>query len=101
VIERLGSCDTIAYPFGEWTPAVAAAAADCGYRFAFTLPTTSGQRDAGPLTIPRINVDYRDEGARFEVKLSRTGRRVFLSPRVHALRGSAKRARRRRARSAQ
>jgi peptidoglycan/xylan/chitin deacetylase (PgdA/CDA1 family) len=102
VIERLGSCDTIAYPFGEWTPAVAAAAADCGYRFAFTLPTTRGQRHADRLTIPRINVDYRDEGARFEVKLSRTGRRVFLSPRVHALRGSAKRARaRRRAASAQ
>ena len=37
----LGGCDTLAYPFGEWSPAVAAAAAECGYRFAFTLPTVT------------------------------------------------------------
>jgi peptidoglycan/xylan/chitin deacetylase (PgdA/CDA1 family) len=101
LVERLGSCDTLAYPFGAWTPAVAAAAADCGYRFAFTLPTKEGQRRATPLTIPRINVDYRDDGPRFATKrfatkLSRAGRHVYLSPRVHALRGWAKRARARR-----
>jgi peptidoglycan/xylan/chitin deacetylase (PgdA/CDA1 family) len=96
VIERLGSCDTLAYPFGEWTPEVAAAAGECGYRFAFSLPTTVGQRHGDPLAIPRINVDYRDEGRRFAVKLSGAGRQVYLSPRVHALRGSAKRARARR-----
>ena len=84
--ERLGSCDTLAYPFGEWSPEVAAAAAECGYRFAFTLPTVSGQRWATPLSIPRVNVDYRDEGRRFAAKLSPWGRRAFLSSAVGALR---------------
>jgi peptidoglycan/xylan/chitin deacetylase (PgdA/CDA1 family) len=84
--ERLGSCDTLAYPFGEWSPRVAAAAAECGYRFAFSLPSRSGQRDATPLSIPRVNVDYRDDGRRFAAKLSPLGRRVFLSTAVGALR---------------
>lgn len=90
VRERLGSCDTLAYPFGEWSPAVAAAAAECGYRFAFTLPTTTGQRTATPLTIPRVNVDYRDRGLRLATKLSPLGRRVHLSS---AVRGGWKRLR--------
>jgi peptidoglycan/xylan/chitin deacetylase (PgdA/CDA1 family) len=84
--ERLGSCDTLAYPFGEWSEEVAAAAAECGYRFAFTLPTVSGQRRATPLSIPRVNVDYRDEERRFEAKVSPLGRRVLLSSAVGALR---------------
>jgi peptidoglycan/xylan/chitin deacetylase (PgdA/CDA1 family) len=84
--ERLGSCDTLAYPFGEWSERVAAAAADCGYRFAFTLPTTSGQRGATPLSIPRVNVDYRDEERRFAIKLSRAGRGLLLSSAIGALR---------------
>lgn len=84
--ERLGSCDTLAYPFGEWSEPVAAAAADCGYRFAFTLPTVTGQRAATPLSIPRVNIDYRDDERRFTLKLSRSGRRVLLSSVVGALR---------------
>lgn len=84
--QRLGSCDTLAYPFGEWSPAVAAAAAECGYRFAFTLPTVSGQRVATSLSIPRVNVDYRDGGRRFAAKLSPWGRRLLLSSAVAALR---------------
>jgi peptidoglycan/xylan/chitin deacetylase (PgdA/CDA1 family) len=86
IAERLGSCDTLAYPFGEWSPEVAAAAADCGYRFAFTLPTVSGQRQATPLSIPRVNVDFRDDDRRFAAKLSPWGRRVLLSAAVGALR---------------
>jgi len=85
--ERLGGCDTLAYPFGEWSPEVAAAAAECGYRFAFTLPTTAGQRKAAPLSIPRVNVDFRDDERRFAAKLSPWGRRVLLSSAVGALRG--------------
>lgn len=84
--ERLGSCDTIAYPFGEWNAEVAAAAAECGYRFAFTLPTVSGQRRATPLSIPRINIDYRDDERRFAAKLSPWGRRILLSSAVGAIR---------------
>jgi len=84
--QRLGSCDTLAYPFGECSPQVAAAAAECGYRYAFTLPTVSGQRRATPLTIPRVNVDYRDDERRFAAKLSPWGRRLLLSSAVGALR---------------
>jgi peptidoglycan/xylan/chitin deacetylase (PgdA/CDA1 family) len=92
--ERLGACDTLAYPFGEWGAEVAAAAAECGYRYAFTLPTVSGQYRATPLSIPRVNVDYRDDERRFRLKLSSLGRRVLLSSAVGAIR------RRRRARAA-
>jgi peptidoglycan/xylan/chitin deacetylase (PgdA/CDA1 family) len=84
--QRLGTCDTLAYPFGEWSDRVAAAAADCGYRYAFSLPTKTGQRHATPLSIPRINVDYRDNERRFEVKLSRLGKHLILSPTVAAAR---------------
>lgn len=93
--ERLGGCDTLAYPFGEWSPRVAAAAADCGYSFAFTLPTNTGQRHATPLSIPRINVDYRDGGFRFAVKLSTWGRRLYLSAPARRVSRPGRRARRR------
>lgn len=85
--ERLGRCDTIAYPFGECSPLVEAAARDCGYTYAFTLPTHTGQRNATPLTIPRLNVDYRDSGRRFALKISRFGRAAILSPARNRLRG--------------
>jgi peptidoglycan/xylan/chitin deacetylase (PgdA/CDA1 family) len=83
---RLGACDTLAYPFGEWSDGVAAAAADCGYRYAFSLPTRTGQRRATMHSIPRINVDYRDRERRFEAKLSAPGKRVILSPALATLR---------------
>lgn len=91
IAERLGSCDTVAYPFGEWSPRVAAAARDCGYRFAFTLPVKTGQRAATGFTIPRINVDYRDRGPRLAAKLSPLGRRVYLSTALGSLRTLSRR----------
>jgi len=90
VTERLGSCDTLAYPFGEWSPRVAVAAAECGYRFAFSLPTSHGQRDAGPHSIPRVNIDYRDSGRRLDGKLSSLGRRLYLSEALKAARRGVK-----------
>jgi peptidoglycan/xylan/chitin deacetylase (PgdA/CDA1 family) len=86
IVARLGACDTLAYPFGEWSDRVAAAAADCGYSYAFSLPTRSGQRRASAHSIPRINVDFRDGERRFEAKLSTVGRRVILSPAIAAAR---------------
>lgn len=80
--ERLGRCETIAYPFGEWSPEVAAATRECGYRYAFTLPGRHGQWRAGPHSIPRLNVDYRDEPDRFARKLTPLGKEAFLSPAV-------------------
>jgi peptidoglycan/xylan/chitin deacetylase (PgdA/CDA1 family) len=93
ISERLGSCDTLAYPFGEWSPEVAAAARECGYRFAFSLPTKVGQRAAGVHSIPRINVDYRDGGRRFGAKLSGPAKRLLLSPEVAAIRRTVRRRR--------
>jgi peptidoglycan/xylan/chitin deacetylase (PgdA/CDA1 family) len=77
---RTGRCDSLAYPFGLWSPRVAGAAADAGYSFAFTLPF-GGQPDAGPLCIPRIAVDHRDDERRFRLKL-RPAYRAFLLSRL-------------------
>jgi peptidoglycan/xylan/chitin deacetylase (PgdA/CDA1 family) len=82
IAERVGSCETLAYPFGDWDARVAQAAADCGYKLAFTQPTKTGQRLATPLSIPRVNIDYRDEARRLDLKLSAAGRRLLLSPRL-------------------
>ena len=75
---RLGRCDVLAYPFGEWNRRVAAAAAEAGYSYALSLPAGS-PGEASNLAIPRINVDYRDRAPRFAAKLSPLGRRVYLS----------------------
>lgn len=82
---RLGGCEAIAYPFGLWTPRVARAAAGAGYTYGFTLPY-GAQRDADALTIPRINVDHRDDERRFGQKLSPLYRRLMLSPLKPAVR---------------
>jgi peptidoglycan/xylan/chitin deacetylase (PgdA/CDA1 family) len=79
---RLGSCPTLAYPFGEWSGEVATAARECGYSFAFTLPTKTGQWRASAWSIPRINIDLRDQGPRLAAKLSPLGRRVYLATTV-------------------
>ena len=79
IIERLGQCDSIAYPFGVWTERVAEAAADAGYSYGFTLPDGS-QLSADRLTIPRISVDHRDDEARFRRKLGAAYRALSLSP---------------------
>lgn len=90
IASRLGNCNTLAYPFGEWSQEVATAAAECGYRFAFTLPTKTGQRAAAPLSIPRVNIDYRDDGRRFDAKVSAAGRKAYLSPALARARVAAK-----------
>jgi peptidoglycan/xylan/chitin deacetylase (PgdA/CDA1 family) len=82
---RLGRCDVLAYPFGEWDDRAATAAADAGYSYAFSLPS-AGQRHASPLSIPRINIDQRDRGPRFAAKLSPLGRRAYLSSVVGTVR---------------
>jgi peptidoglycan/xylan/chitin deacetylase (PgdA/CDA1 family) len=89
IVERLGSCSVLAYPFGDWDARVAAAARDCGYEFAFTQPTRCGQQHATPLSIPRVNIDYRDSGPRLDLKLSALGRRLLLSRRVTGMRRRA------------
>lgn len=79
MIERLGSCDAVAYPFGEWSPRVSRAAAGAGYAHGFALPHDA-QRGADRLTIPRISVDHRDDERRFRLKLTPAYRAFLLSP---------------------
>jgi peptidoglycan/xylan/chitin deacetylase (PgdA/CDA1 family) len=87
---RLGRCDVLAYPFGEWDERVAAAASDAGYSYAFSLPSGS-ERGRTSLAIPRINVDQRDTGLRFRLKLSGWGRRAYLSRAVAGVRSRRRR----------
>lgn len=93
LIDRLGSCESLAYPFGDWSPAVASAAAAAGYAFAFSLPA-GAQLRGGRLCIPRVPIDHRDDERRLRVKLSVTGRHALLSPARSAV-GAAARMRRR------
>lgn len=93
LVERwLGGCATVAYPFGEWDARVASAARAAGYEFAFSLPQ-GPQAQVGPHCIPRLNVDRRDQGARFAFKLSSLGRRFLLSEGAERVRGLRDRAR--------
>jgi peptidoglycan/xylan/chitin deacetylase (PgdA/CDA1 family) len=77
--ERLGSCDLLAYPFGDWDERVARAAATAGYSFAFSLPF-GDQLRATPFSIPRVMVDDRDASWRFRAKLTTAGRAALFSP---------------------
>ena len=79
ISERIGDCRTLAYPFGDWSPSVAAAAAQTGYEFAFTMPSV-GQWRASQWSIPRIPVDHRDHERRFGLKLAAPTRSLLLSP---------------------
>lgn len=85
VQERLGSCDTVAFPFGDWSPSVVSAARECGYSFAFIV-APQGVRSASALAIPRLPVDYRDDERRLRAKLTVAGRFVYFSPLLPAVR---------------
>jgi peptidoglycan/xylan/chitin deacetylase (PgdA/CDA1 family) len=87
--ERLGRCDSLAYPFNAWDERVARAAASAGYRYAFAgRRGAAGQpesmshlrRPPTRMSIPRVSIDDRDTPVRFAAKLSGTGRRLLQSP---------------------
>jgi glycosyltransferase involved in cell wall biosynthesis/peptidoglycan/xylan/chitin deacetylase (PgdA/CDA1 family) len=90
IAERFGSCETLSYPFGEWDERVARAVRAAGYKFAFTLPF-GAQGKAGPLSIPRVSVDHRDQAWRLTAKLSPAGRSLLLSPLKPAVRSLLRR----------
>jgi peptidoglycan/xylan/chitin deacetylase (PgdA/CDA1 family) len=79
IIDRFGRCDTLAYPFGEWSRRVARAAAATGYSFAFSLPFEH-QLTASCMSVPRVTIDQRDGPRRFAFKISPMGRRLLFSP---------------------
>jgi peptidoglycan/xylan/chitin deacetylase (PgdA/CDA1 family) len=66
--ERLGSCETLAYPYGRADERAAAAAARAGYVAAFTLG--HAHRPDEPLRRPRLGLRAADRGLRLRVRLS-------------------------------
>jgi peptidoglycan/xylan/chitin deacetylase (PgdA/CDA1 family) len=78
IAERLGVCDVMAYPYGEWDLRVALAAANAGYRYAFSLPPAPRPLTTA-MSIPRINVDHRDTTQSFALKLQPGVRALICS----------------------
>jgi peptidoglycan/xylan/chitin deacetylase (PgdA/CDA1 family) len=66
--KRLGSCETLAYPYGRADERTAAAAARTGYVAAFTLGRA--HRPDEPLRRPRLGLRAVDRGLRLRVRLS-------------------------------
>lgn len=66
VTERIGSCETIAYPYGAVDERVARASAAAGYLAACTLPIS--MRTDEPQLRPRVGLYSNDVGARFWLK---------------------------------
>jgi peptidoglycan/xylan/chitin deacetylase (PgdA/CDA1 family) len=85
IADRLGRCETVSYPFGEWDGRVARAAAAAGYSFAFSLPYEA-QATASCMAIPRVTIDHRDRNSRYALKLTPIGRLLFFSPARAAVR---------------
>ena len=54
ILERLGTCESIAYPYGDYDERVASAAGAAGYRAAGTL--TGLPHAASPLSWPRVGI---------------------------------------------
>lgn len=66
--ERLGSCTSLAYPYGQATERTAAQAAAVGYATACTL--TFSQRRDSPLLRPRIGLVRGDSARRAALKVN-------------------------------
>lgn len=71
---ELGSCTSIAYPYGDVDDRVVAAARDAGYAAAAALPARPHAAEA--LRWPRVGVYRRDEEWRFAAKAARPVRVV-------------------------
>ncbi len=87
IIDRLGRCDTLAYPYGRADARVAAAAAAAGYLAACTA--TRAQLVDEPQRRPRVELVERDVALRLRVKLSPlslASRRSSLGRAAHHLR---------------
>jgi peptidoglycan/xylan/chitin deacetylase (PgdA/CDA1 family) len=84
VADRLGACDTVAYPYGIADARVAAAAERAGYTAACTL--TGAHIADGPFLRPRIGMRSADAGMRLRAKLSPFGVSLRRGPVAHTVR---------------
>ena len=87
----LGECVTLAYPYGDVSPAVAAAARSAGYLAAATLDASLKPVD--PLLWPRVGVYHGDRRWRFRLKAAPTVRRLGAGRLRHPLRATRARSR--------
>lgn len=69
--ERLNvDVDAVAYPNGDCSPSVAAAARQAGYKLGFTTVARHARRDDDPLQLPRILVGRSDQPSVLGSRLS-------------------------------
>ena len=89
IVERLGSCESIAYPYGQADRRVALAAERAGYRAAVMLTGVVVADEA--LRRPRVGLGSRDRGLRLRLQLSApvlAARRTLPARLVRRLRGA-------------
>lgn len=65
---------TFSYPYGAWSPALAAAAREAGYRLAFTVDWGEVAAGADPYALPRVEVHAGDGPRGLRLKLAAAGR---------------------------
>ena len=85
IVERLGSCDSLAYPYGQADARVAAAAAEAGYRTAVML--TGVEVADEPMRRPRLGLGSADRGLRLRLKVSAPSLAARRSAPARLLRG--------------
>jgi peptidoglycan/xylan/chitin deacetylase (PgdA/CDA1 family) len=66
------------YPYGRWTPAVAAAVREAGYEVAFTTAWGDPRPGGDLFTVPRVEVHASDTPRKLRQKLALAGRRPGL-----------------------
>lgn len=64
---------TFSYPYGEWSPEIAAIARDAGYAASFTVEPGVVRDGADPHALPRIEVHASDSPGRLQRKLLSAG----------------------------
>lgn len=86
IAERMGSCSSLAYPYGQADERVAEAARSAGYEVACML--TFAHIADEPLRRPRVGLGMKDHGVRLAAQVSRlgqAGRRSALARLARAL----------------
>jgi peptidoglycan/xylan/chitin deacetylase (PgdA/CDA1 family) len=58
------------YPYGRWTPALAAAVREAGYANAFTVEWGAWGPETNPFAIPRIEIHASDSPQKLKLKLA-------------------------------
>ena len=87
LIERLGACATVAYPYGDANDEIADAARRAGYEAGATLSPWH-TRDTSFLR-PRIGIFHRDSDRRFRWKIAGWTRSVRALPQIVTQRGES------------